>query len=160
MHKNPIWLFLLGFLSLIVLAFTATTAYKAYPFYRLDAQTMTAELMWSPLKIERWSLGDLMGWEEELYALKGTYEFEDKGTRYQGVTVLDAPLFRNEWAVEQELLSMRSKPALVWYDSHDPAYSALQKKFPLKESLSTALLIGVLLYFIWLGFSVGRYTSH
>lgn len=160
MHKNPVWLFFLAFLSLIVLTFTGTTAYKAYPYFRLDAQTTTSNIMWSPLKIEKWSLSDLMGWEEELFALKGTYEFKNKGRLYEGFTVLDTPLFRNQWAAEQELLSMRSKPVTVWYDSSYPAYSSLQKTFPFKECLSTALLLGVLLYFIWLGFSVGRYTSN
>lgn len=157
MHKNPVWLTLLTVLALIVLIFSGITVHRVLNYYYLDASVPAERVDWSIMELKKHSVFELVGLGEELFALKGDYAFTVADKPFLGSSTLDDPLFRNLYAAQQELAAVRTKPAKVWYNSSNPAYSSLQKKFPLKECLSASILFGLLLYFIWLGFSVGRH---
>lgn len=157
MHKNSLWLSFLGALLLLVTIFGSISFYKVWDYTRLDAITSAEKIDWSIVELKRHSLFELIGFGDELFTLRGEYSFRVGENIFLGSTTLTEPLFRNLYAVEEELISIRTKPAKVWYDSSNPSYSSLQKKFPFKECLSTAIMLGLLLYFIWIGYKVGRY---
>lgn len=147
MHKNLFWQAFLGVVFITTLWYSAIAFYSYYSYARLDAQVTPSSMKW---EIEEKTA--------ENYFLKAFYHYSVSGHSFEGDTTLDEP-YRNQWAAEQVLKEFLKKQWSVWFDSQDPNYSSLQKKIPFKECISAALLWGLLLYFLWLGFYVTRFKK-
>ena len=145
MHQNRFWLAFLTVLTLIVLWYCGVAIYRTYEYIRLTAQTNAEVYEWAPKEIS----GDV-------FAAHAYYTFDVKGTQYKGEDVLPSPLYRNTWAIEQEIPKLSKEKRIVWFDPTNPLHSSLQKRFPLKECVSAIVLLGLLLYFVGLGFYVAR----
>lgn len=138
-YEKTVWNILLAAMALVTLWFTGSALYHSYKYFSLNASTQVTAFQWAAKEMS-----------SDRFHLEVEYEFQLEGKKYYGNTVLDDPVFRNGWAAEQEIPKLASKPWTVWYSSSKPQYSTLQKYFPLKECVSSLLLWGVLLYFIWL----------
>lgn len=145
MHKNPIWLTFLVIIALIVAWYVGVAFYRMYDFYTLQAT--------APATITQWSAKEIATDEFAPYA---KYSFVVHEKHFEGETALKYPIFRNSWAVEQSIPQLESKKWTAWYSPSNPNHSSIQKKFPTKECVSAALLFGLLLYFVWLGFYVAK----
>lgn len=148
MHKNPMWLTFLIVIGLVVLWFVGSAFWKTYTYGRLDAHVPAKKIEWSVAKLS-----------EDFFALQAHYDFEVSNHAFSGETVFKDDLYRNTYAAEQVIPIYAKEEKEVWYDRKNPQYSSLQKKFPLKECISAAFLTGLFIYFVWLGFYVGRFRT-
>ena len=89
------------------------------------------------------------------YFLEAHYEFSRESKTYQGQTDFREETYINTWAAEQQILYNKNQTWKVWYQPKKFTHSSLQKKFPAKECGSAAVLVGLLIYFIFLGFYTG-----
>jgi hypothetical protein len=143
MYQNSVWKVLIVCMSLVTVWFTISSLYKVYSYLLLNEHTQ--------VKIIAWSIQEINEIADDRYLLKGDYSFDADGKNYIGETVLQGIFFRNSGAAERAITEYNSRTWEVWYNSRNPAYSSLQKNFPIKECLSSLLLWGLLAYFIGLG---------
>ncbi len=148
MHSNPVWLTFLTVVALVVLWFVGSALWKTYTYGRLDAQVPSKKIEWSVSQLS-----------DDYFVLQAHYEYDVANHPYTGETVFKEDLYRNAYAAEQVIPIYAREQKEVWYNHKEPQYSSLQKKFPLKECISAAFLTGLFVYFIWLGFYVGRFRT-
>lgn len=145
MHKNQIWLAFLATVALAAIWFTANLAFVSWNYYNLKESTNADSIEYS---IERIS--------SEKYLLKGDYTYTHDGKNYSSSSILSEPVWRNSWSAKEALEYFPKKEKSLWFDPKNPHESALEKKFPYKEGIYAALVWGILIYFIWLGYYVNR----
>lgn len=149
MHRNPVWISFLILILCIVGWFTFQAGWKVFQYKQLDAVVTASNIDWQAKELGT-----------DIFALEGRYTYQVNETPYSGVTVFKDDLFRNAWAAEQVIPIYSKEETQVWFSRTNPQHSSLQKKFPLKECITAAFLAGLLGYFLWLGFYVGRYRTH
>lgn len=147
MHKNIFWQFFLFIVGACTVWYSVVAWHAYYRYSHLTAYTVPSAMSW---EVEEKS--------EEHYLLKAFYRFNFQGKSFTGTSVLTDEAYRNLWGAQKALPEYAAKEWRVWFDSHNPDYSSLQKKFPIKECLSAIFLWGLLLYFLWLGFYVAKFT--
>lgn len=145
MHNNFIWRAFLTLAFLVAVWFTIVAIYRYHNYSSLQAQTLASEIQ-----------GQIIEESSESYTLTATYRYEVGHQIFTGTSLWNDTNYRNQWAAEQDLKEFSARKWKVWYDPHHPEYSSLQKKFPLKECISSIVLWGLLLYFLGLGFYVGK----
>lgn len=146
MHKNKIWLGFLTLMTLVVAWFLWGTVDKLRDYVQYSNFTAPSDIDWT-----------IQMANEETYYLKGTFKYHFQNKQYNGETIIYQFPYQNPWAAEQAIPQQIAKNWKVWYDPGNPHKSTLVKKFPTKDLISTAILIGLWIYFIWLGFYVARY---
>lgn len=149
MHKNQIWLTFLATTVLIVFWFSGMTGYELYNYVTLNSKTLPTEVNWL---VQRES--------SDRYSLRASYKYQVKGDVYEGETTVNKKFFRSPKAAQKRSSQNSQKKWMIWYASYNPEHSTIQKIFPLKSCIYTAVMWGVLIYFIWLGFYVGQFKSH
>ncbi len=153
-HTNPFYLGLLGVFAFMALWYSGKCVYYYYKYETLTAQTHPAHIDWSVKTIP----GKFYFFEEE-YQVQAHYAYAIQEKTYQGFTVLTDTKYLNPWGAEQKIAALSKEPVPLWYNPRRPYDSTLQKYFPLKECISTALLWGLLFYFVWLGMYVKKYQG-
>ena len=148
MHKNLWWQAFLIAVFLIVLWYSGTALYRTYNYSRLTAKTTPTSIKWDVLELS-----------DDEFVMEGNYTFEVKGKTFEGNTPLKNSIYKNRWAVEEDLPKMDKVKWGVWYNPSNPDYSSLQKKFPVKECLSAVFMWVLFLYFLWLGFYVSKFRT-
>ena len=147
MNTSLIWKLFLAIASLLVLWNTIGTIRVLYHDLRLSHSVWAESVEWSAKEVN-----------DERFALLGRYHYRVGGNLYTGEELLLRPRFWNLWAAEDSIAQQAHLSHRVWYSSTEPQYSALQKNFPIKECLSTALLWGLLGYFVCLRKRVQKLT--
>jgi hypothetical protein len=147
-HKNPLWLSFLSIIALCTLWYSGIAYLKLSHYNSLTEETTASSSAWTVKTIAA-----------DAYIPEAYYSFYHQATLYDGVDVLTNELFKNAWAAEKALPEFAEKNRTVWYSPSDPHYSSLQKKFPLKESLSAVALWILLMYFVCLGLYVTKYQK-
>lgn len=146
MHSNRFWLGFLAFFACILVGYSTITLYHVYIYWRLNAHTAPTAIEWHAKEID-----------EDLFAATAVYTFHVNGNTFMSNDYVRKPTYQNRWAAESELASHAKQYKQVWYRSSDPTYSSIQKIFPTKECIYMCILVGLFLYFLWLGFYVGGY---
>lgn len=144
MHKNRLWLGLLTFILLCFIWFLGGSVIDHYRYNRLNSHTYAKEVHWS-----------MLSKKSDLFFVQARYRYQVDQQEYEGVGTLSST-YRNSWGVEKSIQERREQPLLIWYDSKNPSFSSLQKQFPYKSWLYTAILGGIFIYFIWIGFRVAN----
>lgn len=145
MHKNPIWLCFLTLVLLMTLVYTGKMTTIFYHYLQLSSETEVAAIAWS-VKTEA----------EDEFVPQAKYTFAANGQFYSGSTLFHDDAVNNPMGAEESLKALTGKDHRVWYSPKNPQMSSLQKNFPLKESVYTAILWGLLIYFFWLGVYVAK----
>lgn len=145
MHKNQMWLAVLAVFALIALWFSATTGYELYWHASMMSKASPKGIQWKVYEKSR-----------DRYALTAVYDFDVRGNIFEGKTSFQQLAFRNQAAAEQAISQYAQKPWTIWYAALSPQHSTIQKAFPLKSCIYTAILWGLFLYFIWLGWYVEK----
>lgn len=148
MHSNVIYRAFLLAASFVTLWYSGNAFYKYYNYSRLTAQTT--------LSSSNWHIHEVA--EDEFY-LEANYTFSNNQKIYAGQTSWPREFYRNQWAAEKDIPYFQKHRNIVWFNPANPHHSSLQKSFPLKECISAALLWGLLLYFIWIGFYVNKFKT-
>ena len=148
MHRNgPFILLLVGVVAVTVWFGTrATSALIAYTRLNTEAMAQIENLEIKESKPDR-------------YQIFATYTFESKFGRHRAMAPI-GPLYKNPWSAEKGLEKFKGKALHIWYSQERPAHSSTSKVFPMKITLSTTILIGLMLYFIGLGVFVGGQNAN
>lgn len=141
MHKNPIWLAFLICVIGATLWYGVDAAWKLWNYQTLTQTTQPTHITFSVHEAA-----------SDKFFLQANYTFTIEGKEYEGSTLLRSKLYRNRTSAEQATATQEPLP--VFYNPKNPAYSTLQKSVPFKECLYTAILIGLLVYFTWIGTSI------
>lgn len=145
MHQNPLWKLFLLLIAGIVVGYTIFTGTKVYKWSTYNQTTKPQSLNWSIQRVA-----------DDDFALEGSYEFSWKGHDYEGKTIYWEQ-FLNSYAAQEAIKQLDKDKMTVWFNPSDPTKSDLNNDFPIKYALYDIVLWLLLAYFIWLGYSVGRY---
>ena len=145
MYPNRVWAFLFALIGASALYFGIKASYHLY-LYQTETASTTA-------LTTTWTLDEP---SNAHYVPQGSYTYVVDGITYSATSDLPRQIYRNRWAAEEDIASYDQKQWSVWYDPAHPSRSTLQKFFPIKECLSTALVLAILGYLIWLKTYVNR----
>lgn len=144
MNKNPVLLSLLSLIFAAMLWYGIPAAYHLHEYYSLTKTTEPTDIKWFVDEIS-----------SEDFRVGATYSYIVDAATHQGETIFNDMTFRNPSTADDELKVKATKTQVVFYDPQNADHSSLQKKFPTKECVSTAVLFLIFLYFALLGI----YTS-
>lgn len=143
MHRNPLWL---GFL-LVIFAITVfqscTTVYSLYRYLRWNHA--------SPVTIKNW---EVLPQEEDLYYVQVHFRVEPDGP--ERAELWEEWHFVNPWAAEAAIQEWQGQEWKAWHPAARPDLATLRRELPWKSLIYTLILIGILCYFIGLGYYVGQ----
>lgn len=146
---NKYWLAFLGVLGICSFGYTGITFYRLYNYLILSAQAPARDFVWSTQEIG-----------SENFAIRVEYTFDSKGKSVRTQSLFQPEKMINPWAAEQVIKKYQNRKMAIWYNPSHPNHSTLQKKFPIKECISTFLLWALLLYFVGLGYYVKQYDRN
>lgn len=147
MHKNPYWLGFLTFIALVVVGYTAFAGVDFYRYWALSKKT-------EPVAVE-WFVKEL---SPEAFIPVAHYRYKVAGHEYRGRTFFNKRPHLNRLAAEEAIKRLKLEQKRVWYRPDTPGRSTMQKNFPIKKAVYTAILWALLIYFIWLGYHVKKFT--
>ncbi len=149
MHTNSLWLIFIAVLGVIASGYTLHALYRVYQYSTLTRQTLATHVEWTVHS--KWT---------GRYFLEAAYAFSFEGHRFEGATEFGDETFINRSEAEKQIQRYQNQSWTVWHSPRKFSYSSLQKKFPSKECGSAAVMLGLLCYFIFLGFYTGTlYTD-
>lgn len=145
MRQNLFWTVLISLMLLSIGGYTAHTLIKVWQYVYLNQHTHAVDIQWS-----------IFPKNEESFIPVANYFFQVDEKNYHSQTLWQEH-YLNRWAAEEAIMRLKKTAPLVWFNSHYPDKSSLQKIFPLKESLYSLLLWGLGIYFFALVYYVKRY---
>ncbi len=119
--------------------------FHLWGYLALDAQ--------APATVHHWRI---IKKSSSTFALEATYTFEAQGKELPGQTIFSKPYHLNYPSAERQIKMFSTRPWSVWYSSHDPALSSLDKTFPTKKIIYALMALGVFAYFLYIRFSVAQ----
>lgn len=149
MHDNKAWFLFLALITLAMAWFTWNTVGKTREFFLLSEKTEAENITWSVLKKD-----------EEKYLLSAEYSFQAGDRQITKKETASKPVYPNPWAAEQAARKERTKNRRVWYSKNSSEHASLFKEFPTKELISAAILWALWIYFLWLGYYVGKFSRN
>lgn len=135
-------------ISIIALWFSCRAFLGIYRYFVLNSETLSSQVEWSVKELS-----------DEKYVLHGKYVYLVNGESYTSETTLSHFPYRNHGAAERVIPEYAAKQWSIWYSPHNPAFSTLEKKFPIKECVSSVLLWSIMIYFICLKNYVAKRLS-
>jgi hypothetical protein len=148
MHPNKIWLVFLASITLVVIWFSWGTVSHVMHYFSLEKKAKVIDSEWTILKIQ-----------DDQYQVQADFTFEYQEKQYRGFDIFEKPIYPNPWAAEYGVKEMKAKELFAWFYPKKPTNSSLEKHFPLKSILSSIILIGLWIYFIWVGFYVTQFRK-
>jgi hypothetical protein len=144
MHRNAVWLsFFLGVI-LLTSWFAFNAGYKLWKYSQLSDM--------APIKITRIKI---LEDKPQKFRIVVFYSFEYRGKIYDGNGSWGNH-FLNIWSAEKDAQRIEENLKIVWFDPDNPSHSSPEKRFPRKQTLSAAVLFGLSIYFLSLGFYVSK----
>lgn len=133
-----------GILSLclaFLLIFSIPAIKALYRNAFLTQEAPATEMKWSLRKTgaEEWGIGV-------------EYKYNVDGVAYQGEEIFEGERFKNPYKAESRIKELEAAKWPVWYMPKNPSWSTVEKYFPTKRVVYTALLA---LVFGW-GLYIGR----
>lgn len=138
--SKSIWRGVLICLTAGVLWLTSNFCWDLWQYHRLDLMV--------PIQVTKYKLKCI---NPSKFALKIYYFYEINETKYFGKYQLKNLYFLNRYAVEDQIKRWEGKRNWQgWVNSKQRHYSALEKNLPLQKGIYAALVLGLLLYCIYL----------
>lgn len=145
MVKNQVWLVLVLAVALAT-AYYLTIGVQSLLYYsNTGTSAQPIELTWNYRKIG-----------SDTYAPVAAFSFFHQQAAVKGETQLSRPLFRNAAAADQVLRDLEQQEWSVWYNPKNTKQATIERRFPIKDTLSAITMLGLLVYFIFLGYYVQR----
>jgi hypothetical protein len=138
--SKPLWKILFLVIGALALWRTVTASLGLWEYYRLGPEI--------PAKVTHLELIP----KGSKYALEATFTYEYRGKTYTAKNVFRKPYYLNRASAEDQIQKMAGMPWAAYVDHSHPHYAALEKNFPLKESVYALCLIGIFLYFVYIRF--------
>ena len=144
-----IWQVIFIVLAATALWFMGIASVRSYHYFHLTSSTTSFAVDWSFKELS-----------EDHFVYVAEYSFKVKNQVYSGKDTQKTPFYRNAWAAEDALKKSSPQQITIWYSERSPQDSALEKNFPLKEWISSLLLWGLLIYFLYLKRYVSRFITN
>lgn len=111
------------------------------------------------LRIDRSVEPETISWEVEQqgrshFRLRAHFSFVVDGERFESEALLPRRGYRNHWAAAAAKEKLEGE--LIWYAPSNPELTVLRRAFPVKSSVHALMILGILLYFAWIGLYVTR----
>lgn len=130
---------LVGVAALCTLYFIVTASYSLYQWSGKTHRAWATVEMWRVIELG-----------PSKFAIEAEYSFTHEGQSYSGMTRFARPYHYNRPAAEREIQRKIEDRSVAFYDPSHPNRSALERFFPLKNTLYAMLTLGVFLYFVLL----------
>ncbi|MBS0628666.1 MAG: DUF3592 domain-containing protein [Verrucomicrobia bacterium] len=135
-----LWKILFVVVGSLALWRSATASLGLWEYYRLGPEVSAEIIQWELLP------------KGSKYAIEATFAYDYRGKNYTTRTVLGKPYHLNRGSAEHYIQKMSGMKWTAWVDADRPHYAALEKNFPLKQTVYAICLVGILLYFIYIRF--------
>lgn len=111
------------------------------------------------VRIDRSVEPETISWEIEQrgrshFRLRAHFSFLVDGKRFESDALLPRRGYRNHWAAAAAKDKLERE--LIWYAPSNPNLTALRRAFPVKSSVHALMILGILLYFSWIGLYITR----
>jgi len=137
MGRQIIWFALLGVVVLATGWFVGKAGLRVIRYVQLNARATASVDRW---EVEQVSTDD--------YFLRATYRYVVDGVEHHGESRLAGKHFRNEVAAQLGIRDLQGKGVSVWYAPSHPEISQLERRFPFKTCIYSAILL-ILLAYLW-----------
>lgn len=138
--SKPLWTILLILTGALALWQAGTSAFALYSYGRLGSQAQVKITDWK--SIPRGSK----------YAIQADYVYAYGGKKFTGSTQFGKPFHLNLNAAEERIKKISTTEWTAWIDPDQPAFSSLERHFPLRKTFYALCILGVFLYFVYLKF--------
>jgi hypothetical protein len=126
-------------ISLIIAAYAIYFSYRAFEGLFLFVRTQNCTIA------DKASFAAVVGsWGR--YYLEGTFQFDLKGTLYEGKTRLTDSVYINRPYAEEKAAAAAHNKWRVYFDAKNPKWATLERKIPFREIFSAFLLWVSLVY--------------
>lgn len=140
MNRNSICQALMACMAIAVLWFTFDTGYQLYRWVVQTVETIPAHIEWQVHQEA-----------QDRYTLAAQYAFKVKDSTYQGETAFRSKRYKSPETASHFLKQHIQANWKVFYAPDRPQISTINRVFPLKSCVYTAIIWGVMIYFFWLG---------
>jgi len=146
MDQNKLWTYFLGALTCVAIVYSLIAFMNGYRYVQLNQQAPLQTIQWAVVPTKRGK-----------FLLEGDYRFEVGQKSYQGKTVLDSPVYWNEWSALSSKEEIAKQYRIAWYQNTAPKHSSLVKFFPWKSFATAFFMWALLLYFYYIKARVNAY---
>lgn len=145
MHRNQVFLGVLILVSFMTLWFVGKATNQLVHYFLLRQTVEARMLEWN---IEQKS--------DNKFFIMGSFTFNYKGKDFQGKSQI-SDVYPNIWSAERRVKEISLKThSTAWFNPHRPEKATLIKHFPFKPLLSACVLVGLSIYFFFLGRYVAK----
>lgn len=111
------------------------------------------------VRIDQSVLPETISWEIEQkgrshFRLRAHFSFLVDGEQFESDALLPRRGYRNHWAAAAAKEKLEGE--VIWYAPSNPKLTVLRRAFPVKSSIHALVILGILLYFAWIGLYVTR----
>lgn len=138
--SKGVWKIFFLVLGALALWRAGTASYALWEYSRLGPEVEAQVFHWELLP------------KRSKYAIEASFNYEYRGKNYTARTVFGKPYHLNKESAERYIQKMSGMKWSAWVDANQPQHAALEKNFPLKQTVYAACLIGILLYFVYIRF--------
>ena len=135
-----LWKLFLGAIAGVALFFSVEALTKVSYYVSLDK---TAQA-----NVSHWEVREK---GDEAFAIVGGYSFSLQGEEMIGETEFAEPYFLNERAAEKAVEKLKTESWTVFFSGKNPEKNSLQRFFPFLTCIRAFLVLGVFVYFLFLG---------
>lgn len=149
MHKNIMWLVLLVVVAGVALWFVGKASWQLYHYWRLNKWIAPQE---TTLSVQEF---------DNDYAVVIKYSFEIGEQTYNKEEIVGNNVYRNPWIPQTFIDDLEHKSNWkVWYNSNNINDATINKIFPTRSVVYAAVVLGILAYFLILGYYVAHQRNH
>lgn len=148
MYKNQVWYALLTTIFLAAIWYSIDSGYSLYQYSTKSSTAPPQNIQWS-----------VKAKASDYYIIVADYSYKVQGKPIEGRSVFDAKGFKNIPAANHAIEVFSKKKWTVWFSPKNPQNSTINRFFPLKSCIYTAILWAILFYFFWLGIYIKKFEK-
>ncbi len=133
------WIGIFSLLLVVFLFFFVKAGKQVGEYLSLNTQTRAL--------VENWQI---IRKAEDSFAIEVSYQFYVKDREFVGKTEFIKPYFPNEESARKAIQKLSLQPWAVFFHKENPEKSSLQRKFPFQGCIHAFLVLGLLVYFVFL----------
>ncbi|MFC2049499.1 hypothetical protein ACFLR2_02350 [Chlamydiota bacterium] len=135
MYRKAVWFSFICVLLALAIWFIVTAGLEVYRYTQLKVQT--------EVQVDQWSVQEI---KSDQFAVVAHYLYTYQEKNYVGQGRVGG-IYPNPWAAQEAKSRFSKQKWSVWLNPARPEKSFIEKQFPIKKSLSAAVLIGLVIYF-------------
>ncbi len=147
MYRKAIWILFILVVALVAIWFIIRASYDLYDYLQLNVRAEVA--------VDRWQVQEI---KSDQFAVVAHYVYAYQGKNYMGQGQVGG-IYPNPWAANEAKTRFAKQKWSAWLDPGHPDKSVIEKYFPIKRTLSAAVLLLLVFYFFILAVYM-RFKEH